>query len=99
MCRNIKPLYNFDPPATDVEIRSAALQFVRKISGFTAPSRVNQDPYYRAVDEISAVASRLLDSLVTAAPSRNREIEAQKARTRAAKRYARDEGRENQHTP
>ena len=85
MCRNIKPLYNFDPPATDEEIRSAAIQFARKISGFTTPSRVNQDTYYRAVDEISAAVSRLLDSLVTTAPSRDREIEAQKTKARSAK--------------
>ena len=87
MCRNIKQLYNFDPPATEEEIRAAALQFVRKISGFTAPSRNNQDTYYRAVDDIATVSSRLLGELSTTAPARNREIEMEKANARAAKRY------------
>lgn len=87
MCRNIKTLYNFDPPATNEEIRASALQFVRKLSGFTKPSRANQEAFDRAVDDVSRVAHELLDSLVTNAAPRDREVEAAKARARAAKRY------------
>jgi hypothetical protein len=87
MCRNIKLLYNFDPPATDAEVRLAALQFVRKVSGFSKPSQANQDAFDRAVNEVSDVTRRLVDSLVTAAPSRNREDEAARAKARAAQRY------------
>lgn len=82
MCRNIKPLYNFDPPASNDEIRAAALQFVRKISGYTKPSRANEAALAAAVDEISTAVARLLDSLATAAPPKNREAEAAKARAR-----------------
>ncbi|MEP0324868.1 DUF2277 domain-containing protein [Bauldia litoralis] len=88
MCRNIKTLFNFDPPATDEEIEASALQFVRKLSGFTKPSKVNEAAFARAVEEVTAVAHRLLDSLETNAPPRDREIEAAKARARAAERYA-----------
>lgn len=87
MCRNIKTLYNFDPPATDEEVRGAALQFVRKISGFTKPSQANEEAFGRAVDEVSAAARKLLDSLVTRAEPRNREVEAARARARAAQRF------------
>lgn len=90
MCRNIKTLFNFEPPATDEEIRASALQFVRKLSGYTHPSRANAEAFERAVVEVSAAARRLLDSLTTGAPPRNREVEARKARARAAKRYADD---------
>ena len=86
MCRSIKTLFNFDLPATDAEIRAASLQFVRKLSGFTAPSRANQAAFEAAVDETFAVAHRLVHSLVTNAPSRNREIEAAKARERGRER-------------
>ena len=89
MCRNIRPLFNFEPAASDDEIRAAALQFVRKISGFTKPSKVNEEPFNRAIDEISASARRLMEALVTTAPARDREVEAEKARARAAERYAR----------
>jgi len=88
MCRNIRPLFNFDPPVTEPEIRAASLQFVRKVSGFTAPSKANAAAFDRAVDEVAAVVQRLLDSLETSAPPRNREVEAAKARARAAKRFA-----------
>lgn len=87
MCRNIKTLFNFEPPATDDEIRASALQFVRKLSGTTRPSRANAAAFDQAVDEVSVAARRLLDSLTTSAPPRNRETEARKARARAAKRY------------
>jgi hypothetical protein len=87
MCRNIKPLFNFEPPVTDEEVRAASLQFVRKISGFTKPSKANEEPFNRAVDEVAAAARRLMDSLVTTAPARDREVEAEKARARAAQRY------------
>jgi hypothetical protein len=87
MCRNIKTLFNFDPPATDEEIRAAALQFVRKLTGFNKPSRVNREAFERAVDEIAASARILLDSLVTAAEPRNREVEAARARERSARRF------------
>jgi hypothetical protein len=88
MCRNIRPLSNFEPPASDDEIRAAALQFIRKISGSTKPSRVNAEAFERAVDEVAATAARLLDALVTTAPPKDREIEAAKARERSAARYA-----------
>jgi hypothetical protein len=88
MCRNIRPLFNFDPPVTEDEVRAASLQFVRKISGFTKPSKANEDAFDRAIDEVSAAAQRLLDALVTNAPPRDREIEAAKARARAAERFA-----------
>ena len=87
MCRNIKPLFNFDPPATDDEVRAASLQFVRKISGFTRPSQANQAAFDRAIDEIATAARRLMDSLVTGAPSRDRETEAARARARSAQRF------------
>jgi hypothetical protein len=87
MCRNIRPLYHFEPPVSEGEVRDASLQFVRKVSGFTRPSAANQDAFDRAVDEVAVAIHRLLDSLVTAAPPRNREVEAAKARARAAKRY------------
>jgi hypothetical protein len=87
MCRNIRPLSNFEPPATDEEIRAAALQYVRKISGTTRPSRANEAAFERAVAEVAAVSARLLDELVTTAPPKDREVEAAKARARAAARY------------
>ena len=87
MCRNIKPLFNFDPPATDEEIRQAALQFVRKISGYQAPSKGNEEAFNRAIEEISVVARNRLDSLVTTAEPRNREKENERARARSAKRF------------
>jgi hypothetical protein len=89
MCRNIKTLHNFNPPATDEEIRASALQFVRKLSGFTRPSKANEDAFNRAVDEVFAAARELIDSLVTNASPRNREVEALKARARAAERFGR----------
>jgi len=89
MCRNIKPLFNFAPPVTEDEIRAASLQFVRKISGFTKPSKANEEPFNRAIEEVAAAARRLMDSLVTTAPARDRAIEAEKARARSAERYAR----------
>jgi hypothetical protein len=88
MCRNIHTLFNFEPEATDEEVRGAALQYVRKISGFTKPSRVNEAAFERAVDEVAAASKRLLDSLVTTAAPKDREVEAERARARAAKRYA-----------
>ena len=87
MCRNIKMLYNFEPPATDDEIRMAALQFVRKISGFAKPSAANEEVFHRAVDEVAKASSKLLSSLVTTASPRNREVETAKARVRAASRF------------
>jgi len=87
MCRNIKTLHNFKPPATDDEIRASAVQFVRKLSGFTRPSKANEPAFNRAVDEVTQAAHDLLDSLVTNAPPRDREVEASKARARAAVRY------------
>lgn len=89
MCRNIKTLFNFDPPATDEEIREASLQFVRKISGFQKPSSVNQVEFDQAVEKVSANAKNLLDSLVTSAPVRDREVEARRAHERAIKRFGR----------
>jgi hypothetical protein len=88
MCRNIRTLFNFEPPATPDEIRASALQFVRKLSGFTHPSKANEAAFEQAVDEVSDVARRLLDSLATARPARNREAEAIKARARARDRMA-----------
>lgn len=87
MCRNIRTLYHFEPPATTDEVRAASLQFVRKVSGFTKPSAANQVPFDRAVDEVSAIVGRLLDALVTTAPPKNREIEAAKAKARSLKRF------------
>lgn len=95
MCRNIRPLYNFEPRATDEEVRASAIQFVRKVSGFTRPSKANEAAFDRAVDDIAAVTQRLIDELVTTAPPKDREQEAEKARRRAAPRYAaQDIGRE-----
>jgi hypothetical protein len=87
MCRNIRTLFNFDPPATDEEVRAASLQFVRKLSGFTAPSKANNEAFTRAIDEVAEVARRLLDNLETQAPPKNRAEEAAKAKARAAERY------------
>jgi hypothetical protein len=87
MCRNIKTLHNFEPPATEDEIRASALQFVRKLSGFAHPSQVNRPAFDRAVDQVTAAARELLASLVTSAPSRDRETEAAKARVRSAARF------------
>lgn len=87
MCRSIKTLFNFDPPATENEVRAASLQFVRKLSGFHQPSRANEPAFERAVDEVAAAARRLLDTLVTNGVPRNRELEAEKARARAAERF------------
>jgi hypothetical protein len=87
MCRNIRPLFNFDPPTTEEEVRAASLQFVRKISGFTKPSKANEGSFLAAVDEIAAVSARLIRSLETSAPPKNREEEAAKAKARAAGRY------------
>jgi len=87
MCRNIKTLYNFEPPATDEEIRASALQFVRKLSGFNKPSRANEAVFGRAVEEVTFAAERLLAELVTSAPKRDREEEAAKARARAVRRF------------
>jgi hypothetical protein len=89
VCRNIKPLFNFAPPATDGEVRASALQFVRKVSGFTKPSKANEEAFNLAVDEVTAAAQRLIDSLVTTAPPRDREEYAEKMRARSAERYAR----------
>lgn len=89
MCRNIRTLSNFEPPATDDEIRASALQFVRKISGTTKPSKANEELFNQAVDEVATVARRLVDHFVTHAPPRNREVEAAKGRARADARYAR----------
>jgi hypothetical protein len=88
MCRNIRTLYNFEPPATNEEVRAAALQYVRKISGFTKPSQANAEAFERAVDAVAAVSAQLLDDLVTNAPPKDRETEAAKKRARAAERYA-----------
>jgi hypothetical protein len=87
MCRNIKTLYNFEPPATEEEIRAAVLQFVRKISGFASPSVANEKAFHRAVDEIARASHKLLGSLVTSATPRNREVEAAKARARGVRRF------------
>ena len=88
MCRNIRTLHNFEPPASREEVRDASLQYVRKISGSTKPSRANADAFDRAVEDVAAATTRLLDALVTAAPPKDREVEAAKARARAAERYA-----------
>jgi hypothetical protein len=88
MCRNIRTLFNFEPPATEDEIRASALQFVRKLSGFTEPSKANEAAFNRAVDDVSTVARNLLASLETARPPRNREIEAMKAKERSRERFA-----------
>ena len=89
MCRNIKTLFNFEPPVTDDEIRDASLQFVRKLSGFTRPSKANEEAFERAVERISAEARALMDAMVTSAPKRDREVEAQRARERNAVRFGR----------
>jgi hypothetical protein len=95
MCRNIRPLYNFEPRASDEEVRASALQFVRKTSGFQKPSQANQEVFNRAIEEITAATNRMLDELVTNAPPKNREEEAEKAKRRAAPRYeAQDLGRQ-----
>lgn len=88
MCRNIRTLFNFDPPATDEEIRASALQFVRKISGFTRPSQANEAAFERAVDRVAAAAADLIDELTTRAAPKNREVEAAKAKARSAARFA-----------
>jgi hypothetical protein len=88
MCRNIHTLHNFEPPATNEEIRDASLQYVRKISGSTKPSQANAEAFARAVDEVAAASKRLLEQLVTSAPPKDREVEAERARARAAKRFA-----------
>jgi hypothetical protein len=88
MCRNIRTLFNFDPPVTDEEVRAASLQFVRKITGFNKPSKANEEAFQSAIDEIAAVSNRLLRSLETNAPPKNREEEAAKAKARAAERFA-----------
>jgi hypothetical protein len=91
MCRNIRPLFNFDPPTTDEEVRAASLQFVRKISGFTKPSKANEEAFSRAIDEVATAARTLVDSLTTSAPPRDRDVEAAKAKARAAERYGQRE--------
>jgi hypothetical protein len=88
MCRNIQTLYNFEPPATEEEVRAAALQYVRKISGFTKPSQANEAAFDRTVDEVAAASQRLLDALVTSAPPKDREVEAEKRRARGLQRFA-----------
>lgn len=87
MCRNIKTLFNFEPPATDQEIRDASLQFVRKLSGFNKPSKANEEAFNRAIDEVAHVARHLIDSLVTSAEPRDREVEAERAKLRSAQRF------------
>jgi hypothetical protein len=87
MCRNIRTLHNFEPPATEEEIRASSIQFVRKLSGFTKPSKANEEAFNRAIENVHAAATELLNSLVTTAPPRDREVEAAKARARAAERY------------
>jgi hypothetical protein len=88
MCRNIRTLHNFEPPATEDEVRGAAIQYVRKISGFTKPSKANAEAFERAVDAVTEISQQLLDELVTTAPPKDREVEAAKARARSAGRYA-----------
>jgi hypothetical protein len=88
MCRNIRSLYNFDPPATEEEVRAASIQYVRKISGFAKPSQANAAAFERAVDAVAEISGRLLDELVTSAPPRDREVEAARARARAQQRFA-----------
>jgi hypothetical protein len=89
MCRNIKTLFNFEPPATELEIRDASLQFVRKLSGFNVPSKANEEAFERAVEEVAEAARKMIRSLVTTAEPRNREVEAAKAKARSAERFAR----------
>jgi hypothetical protein len=89
MCRNIRPLYNYEPPTTHEEVHAAALQYVRKVSGMNAPSRVNEAAFERAIEDVAAATERLLDSLVTSAPPRDREVEAARRRARAAERFGR----------
>jgi hypothetical protein len=89
MCRNIRTLFNFEPPATDEEIRAASLQFVRKLSGFNAPSKANEAVFARSVDDVARIARRLVDSLVTSTPARDRAVEAVRARARVARRFGR----------
>jgi hypothetical protein len=89
MCRNIRTLFNFEPPATDEEIRAASLQFVRKLSGFNAPSKANEEAFNRSVEDVFQIARRLVDSLVTSAPARDRAVEAARARARTQARFAR----------
>lgn len=96
MCRNIRTLHNFEPPASEDEVRAAALQFVRKLSGTTRPSRANEAAFERAVDDVTRVARTLLDALVTTAPPRNRDVEAAKARERSAARFGRTTSSEEQ---
>lgn len=93
MCRSIKTLHNFKPPATDAEIRASSLQFVRKLSGFTRPSKANELAFTRAVEQVAHAAHELLDSLVTNAPPRDRDVEASRARARAAARFGADDGK------
>lgn len=93
MCRNIRTLHNFDPPATADEIRASSLQFVRKVSGFTRPSKANELAFNRAIDRVAEAAHELLDSLVTHAPPRNREVEASKARAKSAARFSKSESK------
>jgi len=92
MCRNIRTLFNFEPTATDDEVRAASLQFVRKISGFTKPSHANEAAFERGIEEVAAAARRLLDSMVTTAPARDREVEAAKAKARSAQRFGAAQG-------
>jgi hypothetical protein len=94
MCRNIKTLFNFDPPATDEEIRAASVQFVRKLSGFTSPSKANEAVFWQSVDDVAGIARTLVDSLKTQAPPRDRAVEAEKARARNAKRFGNDRARQ-----
>ena len=89
MCRNIHTLFNYEPPASEDEVRAAALQYVRKITGFAKPSRANEEAFWRAVDEVASASKRLLDELVTSAAPKDREVEAERARARAVERYAR----------
>jgi hypothetical protein len=89
MCRNIRTLYNFDPPATEEEVEAAALQYVRKVSGFSKPSKANEEAFNRAVEEVAAASRRLLDSLVTTAEPRDRQVVAERARSQAIKRFGR----------
>jgi hypothetical protein len=88
MCRNIRTLYNFDPPATEEEIRAASIQYVRKISGFNKPSQANAEAFEEAIEEVATASAKLLDRLVTSAPAKDREVEAEKRRARAAERFA-----------
>jgi hypothetical protein len=94
MCRSIKTLFHFEPPATDEEVRAASLQFVRKLSGMNAPSKLNEQVFNDSVDEVAAIARRLVDTLVTSAPFRDRAVEAAKAKARAAERYGRPPARD-----